>query len=212
MRKGTNFPELEYTSLKTEIIERMKLVRQTETFCLTGIGIIWGWAFTALKTERIEYIPFIWVSVANALIIVSLAWVTVFDREGIYKIGRYIKANYESKISNKPGWENFKSDDIKQESNAKRFHVLRILFTSRHAIYFMFIMFINSLIGISATFSSLIIPCQGCNIVKISQIFLEEAEGISVCDSFGIIILFQLWIVFIYALWRIANAFKYLNT
>lgn len=173
------FMKLEYSSLKSEIIERMKLVRQTETFCITGAGLLWTFSFSALRTEQINRLSFIWISASYALIILALAYVTAFDREGVYYIGKYIKNSYEDKFKS-PGIEGWETDTI---SRLEKRYNSKYWWLSRHSLYFGTVIIINWAIGTWSAYEAI----KNCSC---SWYMNQELYGFLILSAISVIALF----------------------
>ena len=134
-----NFRNIEYQALKAEILERMKLVRQSETFCVTATGSIWAFVFNSHHQVANLTIP--WIASGIALIILGTATITSFDRVGIVELGKFIKDEIESKLTRDTHWETSRQKPGPLKS--------QVFFWSRHSLFFGIVTITNIFFALS---------------------------------------------------------------
>lgn len=122
----------EYKSLRSEVVERIKMQKQLEVFSLTAAALIWGGASISDVPEMA-----VWVGVCAALVIFACALLAAYESQAIFKIGAYIAAKFERDPELGLCWDSMTHD--------KRIpmYATRRMPLNRHSIYYLMLILVN---------------------------------------------------------------------
>jgi hypothetical protein len=88
--KNNDWTLEKYRSLRSEVIERIKMQKQLEVFSLTAAALIWGGASISDVPEMA-----LWVGVCAGLVVFACALLAAYESQAIFKTAAYIAAKFE---------------------------------------------------------------------------------------------------------------------
>ena len=127
----------EYKSLRSEVVERIKMQKQLEVFSLTAAALVWGAASITDSPEMA-----VWIGICAGLMILASALLAAYESQAIFKIGAYIAAKFENNHQTGVCWDSVAHDKRISATNGWYCKL------NRHSMYYFMLTCVNILFAL----------------------------------------------------------------